>query len=280
MIKLDCHIHTAHSHDAFQTIQHICKRIDKIGLDGAIIVDHNNMDGIQALNQFLESRYPDILTRPLIIRGAEYSTERGHVIVIGLKTPLEALLPFDNKRFKYDDVIIQSRLQDAFIILAHPFRTRSRLPDEKMLKEVDAIEVYNARSAYIRGYYKANQMAIAKAKEYGLTVTAGSDAHLTHEIGKAYIEVNTSREAFDIKKLKTYDITAFGYPAHLINECISQAYKAMKQENILRVISQVFKGFFALAQWYNPKGRTLQGKLMEKKSDKIIIMGEVNDGRL
>jgi predicted metal-dependent phosphoesterase TrpH len=275
MIKLDCHVHTAHSHDAFQSIEHICQRIDRQGLDGAILVDHNNMDGLQEMNQVLENRYPDPKKRPLMIRGAEYSTERGHVIVIGLKTPLEVLLPFENKRFKYDDVIRQSRRQEAFIILAHPFRVQSNPPDENMLKEVDAIEVYNARSAYIRGYYRANHRAIEMAKKYNLTITAGSDAHLTHEIGKAYIEINTTREAFDIKKMKTYDISAFGFPTHPINECISQGYKALKQRQILRVFSQVLKGCFTLVQWYHPKGRTLQGMLMEKKQDDNNIMNEV-----
>jgi|GEM_PF-398219 len=280
MIKLDCHVHTAHSHDAFQTIERICQRIDKLGLDGAILVDHNNMAGMSAFNQFLEKHYPEPETRPLIIRGAEYSTERGHVIVVGLQTPLETLLRFENKRFKYDEVISQSRHQNAFIILAHPFRMPSRFPDEKMLKEVDAIEIYNARSAYIRGHYNANQMAIEAAKTHGLAITAGSDAHLTHEIGKAYITINTTREMFDIKKWQTYDIEAFGYPTHPINECISQSYKAFKQRNIKRLFSQVLKGIFTLGQWYNPKGRTLQGKLMEKKCACIKAISEVNDDRL
>lgn len=262
MLKIDCHVHSAYSHDAFQSFERILERVDRKGLDGVIIADHNNMSGCDILESVLSKRYKDLNARPIVIRAAEYSTDMGHLIVVGLKKPLELSLPFVEKKFDAQSIIIEAKKQNAYIILAHPYRIKSRYPSEWLLSQIDAIEVYNARSAFVRGHYLVNQMAIEKAKNIGLPITAGSDGHLPYEIGNAYIKINISKDNFKLEDLKTYQIEAYGYPSHPINECISQSYKGIVQKNPVMLFKQFPKALGSLFQWFKPEGHCLKGHVM------------------
>ena len=52
-----------------------------------------------------------------------------------------------------------------------------------MAQLVDAIEVVNARVTFSGD----NRRAAAFAEQHGLALTAGSDAHVPHEVGTAYV---------------------------------------------------------------------------------------------
>jgi len=56
---------------------------------------------------------------------------------------------------------------------------------EEIAEQIDIMEVFNARSPLLRSSAKAK----AFAEKYGITQSAGSDAHTPGEIGNAYVEM-------------------------------------------------------------------------------------------
>ena len=264
-MKLDCHVHSDASLDAYQKFDKILERMEIRKLDGVIVVDHNDMSGADALYAKVLAKYPSPEHRPVVIRGAEYSTEFGHLIVIGLRTPLEKVLNSEARRFKHQEVLDAARIQNAVIIWAHPFRIKHKVPTDLQLSQVDAIEVYNARTAFVRGNYDANQKAIEAAKRLALPIVAGSDGHLPYEIGNAYLEIDCKPRDFNIHNLKTYDTTAIGFATHPMYECISQMYKAVCQKNIGGLLKNCVKLIYSLGQGFDKRARLLNGHVMSYK---------------
>jgi predicted metal-dependent phosphoesterase TrpH len=73
------------------------------------------------------------------------------------------------------------------VILPHPYR-RKRFPSDELLKRVETIESINARTSE-----KFNLNAQMLAKELKKPMIAGSDAHFSFELGRAWnIIKNTS----------------------------------------------------------------------------------------
>lgn len=266
-MKIDCHVHSKASLDSYQNFETILDRLDDRGLQGVVIVDHNDMTGGASLSELVEKRYPDSSKRPRIFRGAEYSTEYGHLIVLGLRTPLEDLLNSEGRKFKHREIIESARMQNAFIIWAHPFRIKSKPPSDQLLKEVDAIEVFNARTSFVRGNYQANSLAVEAAKRLNLPIVAGSDGHLPYEIGNAYIEVDCPLEAFDFSKLSQMTYRAIGTPTHPMYECISQMYKGFVQRKPISILKYTLKLIYALGWGFDKKARSLEGHIMTYKGD-------------
>ncbi len=56
---------------------------------------------------------------------------------------------------------------------------------EEIEKEVEVIEVFNARSLL----HRSSEKALAFTKKYNIAQSAGSDAHTPGEIGNAYVEM-------------------------------------------------------------------------------------------
>lgn len=76
------------------------------------------------------------------------------------------------------------RSQGGFVVQAHPFREADYIKEIVVYpKEVDAFEVYNAKNPEKR----MNDAALEMAREYGLCMTAGSDAHCAEDIKSGII---------------------------------------------------------------------------------------------
>jgi predicted metal-dependent phosphoesterase TrpH len=73
--------------------------------------------------------------------------------------------------------------QGAVVYLPHPFDRLHSVPGAATLKrhldELDVVEVYNARLLF-EAY---NDEALRFARKYGLTMGAGSDAHVLQGVG-------------------------------------------------------------------------------------------------
>ncbi len=155
------------------------RRVDRIA-----ITDHNTIAG--ALEAVL-------LDPERVIIGEEIMTTRGELLGYFMKEEIPAgLTPAE--------AIRRLRSQDALISVAHPFdRSRPGGWDEAALRailpEVDALEVFNART----WSSAANRRAAALAAESGLPGTAGSDAHAYREIGRATMEAPHFRTAAEMR---------------------------------------------------------------------------------
>ncbi len=266
MIKIDFHVHSFHSLDSRQKYETILDRVEKKGLDGVVIVDHNILAPKAPIQSLIDARYHHvpIEKRPLVIRGAEYSTEEGHLIVIGLQEPLENTLKLDGKWYRCKDVIEGAKAQHAFIVLAHPFRWKKRNPSDYLWEHIDAVEVFNGRTCFVRGNFEANQKAVEEAKKRGLPITGGSDGHTPFEIGRTYVSFDVDKVAFDPQKLKNYNAKVHGELTLGIFEVYSQIYKMVTQKTWHKIPKQVVKAFYSVGIY-----------LYAKINPKTFLRGEV-----
>lgn len=216
-MKIDCHIHTHLSSDSFQTLEEIFSNASKRGLDGVLIVDHN----IASWGDLIQESYRDFAAahpeaRKLrVFRGGEYSTPQGHIIVTGLERSLEKILVKQKGGFLTEELIREARLQGAAILLAHPYRLARYEPEPWLMQSIDAVEVFNGRSCFLKGRYDANLRAMLIAKQYDLPITVGTNAHSPGEIGRSYVEFDVAPDEFDFRRLREYRSRAhcrFGPP--------------------------------------------------------------------
>jgi len=161
------------------------KKIIKIAkrknLDGVAITDHNTIKGGMKAKEFHSDDF-------VIIIGSEIKTEIGDVIGLFLNEEIISSGIWS--------IIDEIHDQDGLVILPHPFRADRKEFDIELIKKIDAIEGYNARTDK-----KKNIQAQEFAKEHMLPVTAGSDAHFYGEIGLAKTIIDDFSSEEDIKRL-------------------------------------------------------------------------------
>lgn len=204
-LRVDFHCHTYFSRDSLTTPEELVKMCLRKGMGRIVVTDHNTIEGaIEA--QDLD---PDH-----IIVGEEIMTTRGEILAAFVQERIPAgLSPI---------ITIQIlREQGAFISISHPFdHMRKGCWDASDLLEisplVDAIEGFNARIMVP----DANKKALFFAKEHGLAITAGSDAHAAFELGRASIWVDPFKDVDELKiNIKNGIITSKKSPwwVHIIS---------------------------------------------------------------
>lgn len=168
--QMDLHSHTLWSKDSlseFETIIRLCQRR---GVDRIAITDHNTAEGALAMQKIV----PD-----LVIVGEEIMTTQGEILAYFVRETIPAGLT--------PEVTIQRlRDQGAVISVSHPFdrlRRGAWREDDlaRIIEKVDAIEIFNARCVFPED----NARAQAFARQHDVIGTAGSDAHIRPEYGRA-----------------------------------------------------------------------------------------------
>jgi predicted metal-dependent phosphoesterase TrpH len=182
ILKIDLHVHSKYSHDSKSDVMDIINAAKKAGINGVAITDHNSFEGSK---EALDICPPDFT----IVPGAEYSSDKGHILTYFIKQGLENILNKDSRGvYKWQEIISAAKEQGALVFLAHPFRLHKQV-DTQLLQEVDGIEVYNCRAA-LCSQIEANKKAIDEALKYKKVFSAGSDGHWLGEIGKAFFEID------------------------------------------------------------------------------------------
>jgi len=183
MIRVDLHVHTTYSPDATIQPKIIVEQLYTHPFIKAIaITDHNTVEGYHK-TQKLASAYQDIL----IIPGAEISTIKGDLIVLGV-----AELP--PTPWTVENVINFAKEKEAITVAAHPYRAHG-MGDLTKNYDIDTIEILNGITPP-----HLNKMAANLAKEMGLPGVAGSDAHQVNELWTVYTEVQASSDISEILK--------------------------------------------------------------------------------
>ena len=185
-MKFDLHVHTRWSGDGVNTPAMIISRAKKRGLAGVAITDHNTMEGVARVRALAPPGF-------IVIPGVEYSTDHGHILALFCETFAKDF-PRDNKgRFSLAELSPFVREQGGILIAAHPYQTPAYLDEQgpcglpaSLFTYVDGLESANARALSRDSGSKAR--VEAAAKESGLFVTGGSDAHLPMELGRCYTE--------------------------------------------------------------------------------------------
>lgn len=174
MIQADLHLHTTYSGDSRSQLEQIIARCNKVGINCIAVTDHNTIAGAMEMRKIAPFK---------VIVGEEIHTASGEVIGYFMTQEIPGRLPVA-------ETVRRIKEQGGVVAVPHPFdRLRGsaiqRPALEKILPDVDIIEVLNARSI-LRRY---NTMAGQLARKHGLAASAGSDAHTLGEIGAAYVEM-------------------------------------------------------------------------------------------
>lgn len=170
MLRLDLHVHTEYSRDAFCPIARMVEAARARGLNGMAITDHNTVGGHSEAKKFSKRGF-------LIIPGLEVTSADCHVVGLGVSKPIPKFLPAK-------ETVKRIKEQGGVAIAAHPFAL-GRKPGLIYKAKFDAIEVLNSRALFL-----SNPLARRFAERHKIPMVAGSDAHHPDEVGLAYTNVD------------------------------------------------------------------------------------------
>ena len=184
-LKIDFHVHSSFSFDSDMSPKDIVKLAKKSGLDAVAITDHNTIEGGKEVEKLAGK---DLI----VFVGSEIKTDKGEIIGLNLKDEIPSKLP-----------MIQTckmiKEQGGFLIVPHPFdRLRSGIGKgmDEIIKYIDAVEVFNARTLF----HRFNKEALEFAERHKLGEVVGSDAHFGVEFGSAYTLVDSEKTKDGILK--------------------------------------------------------------------------------
>ena len=180
-IAADLHLHTSWSHDCQIPVEELLEHAEAQGLGAIAVTDHNVFGGALEAVELARGRN---LT---VIPGEEVKTDgQGEVIGLFLREEIP-------RGMSFGETVAAIRAQGGIVYLPHPFDRLHAIPSAKTLKshldEVDVVEVYNARLLF-EAY---NDEALRFARKYGVTMGAGSDAHVLQGVGTGGLRM----QAFD-----------------------------------------------------------------------------------
>ena len=178
----DLHTHSRASFDSLASPASLIRTAAKRGLTHLAITDHDRIDGALEGRQIAAEIAPELT----LIVGEEIKTADGDLIALFLG---EAIPP----GLSAEEAIAAVRAQGGLVGIPHPFdRFRgSLLRDEgmeRLVDQVDWVEVHNARVAFGDG----NRQAAELAQRHERAGIAVSDAHSAFEVGVAYTVLASS----------------------------------------------------------------------------------------
>jgi predicted metal-dependent phosphoesterase TrpH len=225
MFGFDLHVHSWYSADAADTPEDLIAAAKARGLDGIAITDHDTCKAhAYCLEKGLAREDGLPVDDFLVVPGVEVSTLDGHLLCIG------TTLPNLNDRFAAE-VCAEIAKRGGVAIPAHPFDhwrsgIRRRILDTLPIR---VLEGFNA-AVTSRSY---NEKATAYAKERGLVITAGSDAHHASAVGISH--------------------TRFDLPELSVQALLAQLPKAAAPHGHYLPAAEAFKKHFA--NFFRKKGR-------------------------
>jgi len=193
MLKLDLHLHSCFSNDAVGTPQDMIASLQKRGLQGMALTDHNTIKGYLKVQKLIPDDF-------LVIPSVEISTADGHLLALNVMENIPGGLPVEETVERVIDA-------GGEPIVPHLFRLLSGIKKEKLKAirtKISAIEVFNGCSVP-----NTNLKTAKVAHTFNLGGTGGSDSHDPAFAGYAYTVVNTTDLRIDtvlseIKKKKTW----------------------------------------------------------------------------
>ena len=179
-MKCDLHCHTYYSYDGSDSPQKMVEAAIEKGINCLAITDHNEVKGALEALEYTKGK------PILIIPGIEIKSKEGDILALNIKE----IIP---NKLSAEETIKEIKEAGGLAIIPHPFGWLCSFKGdlEKIVKEIDGIEVLNA------SYFGGNKKALIFAKKYGLSFTAGSDAHFSSFAGKCYLEISGDNLSFE-----------------------------------------------------------------------------------
>lgn len=167
--KIDLHTHSIYSRDGGITGEQYALLIEKEILDCIAITDHNETEFARTMANKFGTK---------IIVGEEITTSDGEIIGLFLKKTVP-------KNLSAIQTVKQIREQGGVVYIPHPFEIlRHGIKEgtlEKIIEDVDIIEVFNARARW-RG---EAERALACAQKYKKAMASSSDSHCRMGMGSS-----------------------------------------------------------------------------------------------
>lgn len=172
-MRIDLHVHTANSEDAFGEPAEVLAAAAGAGLKGFAVTEHSNYEASEIYLE-LAPRF-----NLAVFVGAEVATRSGHLLVFSEKISRW-------NRFKGNDNDAQEVIEavtgaGGAVVAAHPYRIGYGCGGAEKLEGLTAIETCNGGNRPFE-----NKLALALAEKLDLPCTGGSDAHFPREIGRCY----------------------------------------------------------------------------------------------
>jgi predicted metal-dependent phosphoesterase TrpH len=176
MLKLDLHLHSKYSDDAQGSIKELISIVQKKGLQGMAITDHNTVKGGLEGIKIASKDF-------VIIPGIEISSKDGHIIGLNIKE----VIP---RNLSTEETVERISEAGGIAIIPHLFRNMSGIKEENLKKvknRISSIEVFNSCSLP-----KTNLKTAKIARKYDLGGTGGSDAHDLEFAGYGYTIIDNT----------------------------------------------------------------------------------------
>lgn len=177
-LRLDLHVHTAHSYDGVDSVADTLRWARANGLDGLAVTDHNSVAGLTEAKRAADGL--------LVVPGVEVTTSRGHLVVLGVERA-------GRPRETPEATIEWAREEGGLVVVPHPFHPLRHPLGRFDGLRVDAVEVFNSR--FLTGW--ANRRALREAERLGLPEVASSDAHRAPYVGRGVTEIEADGATVD-----------------------------------------------------------------------------------
>lgn len=211
---LDLHNHTRWSFDCSMDPAKVVRVARARGIDAIAITDHDEIDGAREAQRAAGG---DIL----VILGEEIDTRAGDILGLFLKEKIATDDPIEAIRAIHD--------QGGLAILAHPF-TKTKTVDDRVARAIDGCEGFNARHSTVASIEgtEAEPRIAAFAREYDLSLTAGSDAHFYRELARARTVVSASTLDEAKEQIRRGNTVLSGRRSSPFNLLASAALRSMR----------------------------------------------------
>ena len=179
-MKIDLHCHSKYSHDNYLEPEELIQEAIKKNLDGVCLTEHHSLMASQPVGRI---KVPDGF---YVFRGLEISTDRGHLLVYGLKDDSWNIWSRNNFLDLFA-VVERVHSLGGICVPAHPFRGWDSMGENVLkLNSFDAIETHNGLN-----FEDDNRKATEAARMRKLPSIGGSDCHKKSQVGTAYTVFKT-----------------------------------------------------------------------------------------